>query len=230
MKAENLLKINSFLNDEQVERLIEMIGQLEFQDGRSTATERAIGVKNNLQLSQLSGYAKQAIEGVLIQAITSNQQIQETIFPLKVFPPIISKYTVGMYYGSHVDSPVMADAQVGLIRTDMAMTLFLAHANDYEGGELVLLTDEGEVAIKLNRGSAVFYPASILHRVNEVKKGERLAMISWIQSLIPDPGRRAIVAEIKKIERKISLGNPYSDEALGLLQVYSNLIKMWSII
>ena len=56
-----------------------------------------------------------------------------------------------MYYGSHVDSPVMADAQVGLIRTDMAMTLFLSNADDYDGGELVLLTDDGEVAIKLDK-------------------------------------------------------------------------------
>lgn len=230
MKVENLLKVESFLNDEQVNRLVEIIGQLEFQDGRSTASERAIEAKHNLQLNPVNGYAKQTIEGVLIQALTSNLLIQETIFPLKVYPPIISKYILGMYYGSHVDSPIMADAQVGLIRTDMAMTLFLSNADDYDGGELVLLTDDGEVAIKLDKGGAVFYPASIVHRVNEVKRGERLAMVSWIQSLIPDPGRRAIVAEIKKIERKISLIDPHSEEALGLLQVYSNLIKMWSII
>lgn len=41
---------------------------------------------------------------------------------------MISRYTAGMRYGTHVD-----DAVMGGIRTDISFTLFLADPSSYEG-------------------------------------------------------------------------------------------------
>ena len=51
----------------------------------------------------------------------------------------------------------------------MAMTLFLSNTDDYDGSELVLLTDDRY--IKLDK-EAVFYPASIVHWVSLSKEGK----------------------------------------------------------
>lgn len=230
MKIHHLDIVDNLFKEQELINLLEIVNELNFQDGKSTASERAVEVKHNLQAASFGGHAQQLIAQALINALSQNETVKNKILPLKVYPPIISKYLPGMQYGVHVDSPVMASADAGLVRTDIAMTLFLSDPTTYEGGELVLIIDNEEKAIKLNKGSAVFYPASMLHRVNMVKSGQRLAMVTWIQSLIPDAHKRNIIADIKRIEEKISSVNPHSSEALGLLQVYSNLIKMWSIL
>ncbi|MBK8112748.1 MAG: hypothetical protein IPK46_21795 [Saprospiraceae bacterium] len=87
--------------------------------------------------------------------------------------------------------------------------------------------NEGERQIKLNRGSAIIYPASVLHRVNTINSGQRIAIITWIQCLIADIEKRKLVAQIKNIQSQLEALDPKSTTALSLLQVYSNLMKMW---
>ena len=49
------------------------------------------------------------------------------------------------------------------------------HPTDYDGGELVIDFSTGDRSIKLPAGSAVLYPATALHRVTEVTRGQRQA-------------------------------------------------------
>ncbi len=42
-------------------------------------------------------------------------------------------------------------------------------------------------AIRLKAGDMILYPSTSLHRVAPVTRGERLAVVGWVQSLIRDP-------------------------------------------
>lgn len=80
-----------------------------------------------------------------------------------------------------------------VIRTDLAMTIFLSDPTAYEGGELVIQTSFGPVPLKPAKGDAILYPCQFLHCVNEVKKGERLAAVTWVQSNIQLTEQRQIL-------------------------------------
>jgi PKHD-type hydroxylase len=67
-----------------------------------------------------------------------------------------------------------------LMRTDISFTLFLSASEDYDGGELKIETPEGERSYKLPAGTLILYPASTLHRVEQVNRGIRYAAVSWI--------------------------------------------------
>ena len=219
--------IQNLLNERELSMITMVLSQLSFRDGSGTASDAARAVKNNLQVPKNEDNLKQQIDGIVLQALSSNLYVQNNLLPYKVLPCLISKYESGMFYGRHVDSPIMADPMVGIVRTDLAMTLFLSDAADYEGGELCLELKEGERQLKLNRGSAVIYPASVLHQVNTIKSGQRIAIVTWIQCLIGDIEKRKVVAQIKTIQTQLEALDPKSTEALSLLQVYSNLMKMW---
>lgn len=89
--------------------------------------------------------------------------------------PIISKTNCGSYYKPHHDS-----SKNGHYST----TIFLNDPDEYEGGELVLLTDGNPKKIKLKSGYAITYKTGILHEVLEVKSGSRYAAVFWTTSKI----------------------------------------------
>ncbi len=210
---------------EAIERLLQAA---HFEDGAATATDAAKSVKKNLQLPKAGSPAKQQIDSIIMQALAQSPLIQAALTPTRILPPIISKYEPGMHYGNHVDSPLMADPHMGAIRVDMAMTLFLAEPESYEGGELSLFTQTGEVKYKLPKGDAILYPATQIHSVLPVTKGVRLAAVTWLQCAVRDTQQREILFQLKSAQSMIEKKGGHPDENLVLLQVYSNLVRMWA--
>jgi hypothetical protein len=99
-----------------------------------------------------------------------------------------------MEYGAHVDAALMGDAT--LFRTDVSLTLFLNEPADYDGGELALESGSGELRVKLPARALVCYPTGQLHRVTPVTRGERLVVVSWIQSHVRDGGAREVLRDL----------------------------------
>ncbi|MBL0337120.1 MAG: Fe2+-dependent dioxygenase [Chitinophagaceae bacterium] len=217
------IQIPALLQEAELNRIDQLLPELQYQDGKATASMAARDIKNNVQ-------AEQGTAGLLeIQAIVNNALATSPIFniaalPKEVYSPIISKYGPGQYYGWHVDSPIMGNPPM---RTDLAMTIFLSDPATYEGGELVLQTASGAIAFKPAKGDAVLYPCQYLHCVNEVKSGERKAVVTWIQSNVASPEKRQILFDLNQIHAMLCQQNPHSQEANLLLQTHSNLFRMW---
>jgi len=132
-----------------------------------------------------------------------------------------------MHYGDHVDDPIMAQGGERL-RTDLSLTVFLAPPEQYQGGALVIRTPFGEQRVKLAAGDAVLYPSSSLHRVEEVSEGERLVALTWIQSHIRDPARRALLHELNLARGQLLEQAPTDPASQRVDQSYANLVRMWS--
>ena len=86
----------------------------------------------------------------------------------------------------------------------------------------------GEQKVKLPAGDAVMYPASSLHRVTEVTRGERLVAVTWVQSLVRDPARRELLYELQPGARTAAEGGARSRDTTHINAVYVNLVRMWS--
>ena len=105
--------------------------------------------------------------------------------------------------------------------------LFLTDPADYDGGELVIETMAGEQAIKLPAGAAIVYPATSLHRVEPVTRGERLACVGWVESRVRDPGAREILFDLERARRAIFKGQGKTAEFDLISRATANLLRRW---
>lgn len=216
------LVINNLLNQQQVEQINKLFDEDVFENGQLTASSAAKEVKNNLQMrNQSQQYL--SLQQILLSALNGNQLFRQAVVPKHVYPFLVSKYQQGMSYGWHVDSPLMGE----LMRSDIAMTIFLNSPSDYEGGELELQTPTGNQIYKLNVGDVICYPCTQLHQVREVVRGERKVAVTWVQSLLKSADQRKILFELQQVIESLRLKDLKSDEANLLQQSHSNLLRMW---
>ena len=62
----------------------------------------------------------------------------------------------------------------------LSLVLQLSNSEDYEGGELQLLTKSTPTSIIKQRGLITVFPAWTLHKVTPVSKGNRQTLVAWI--------------------------------------------------
>ncbi|MBL7731470.1 MAG: Fe2+-dependent dioxygenase [Chitinophagaceae bacterium] len=218
------IQIPGLLKPEEIQEVEGLMTSVQFVDGKATAGMAAREVKNNMQ-AEGNDKALFKIQELVDKALASSPLFNIAALPKTVYPPLLSKYTAGNFYGWHVDSPVMGDPPM---RTDLAMTIFLSDPSTYEGGELILQTASGNVVFKPNKGDAVLYPCQYLHCVNEVRSGARLAVVTWVQSNVASPEKRQILFDLNQVHAVLHQKDMHSPEANLLLQTHSNLFRMWA--
>lgn len=198
-------------------------------DGRVTAGEQGRPVKNNRQLAEGSPTAL-ALGDQVLAALERNPLFISAALPNQVYPPMFNRYAAGMYFGDHVDNAVRLLPGTGVkLRTDVSITLFLAEPDEYDGGELVIADRYGAQRVKLAAGDAVVYPSSSVHQVTEVTRGARLACFFWIQSLVADDARRALLFDLDQAQRRLAATGADAEARTQLMNSYHNLLRMWSI-
>jgi PKHD-type hydroxylase len=74
----------------------------------------------------------------------------------------------------------------------------------------------------------LLYPASSVHRVAAVTRGERLASFFWIQSLVRDAGERKLLFDLDLAIRKLSQTQADHPALVELTGVYHNLLRRWA--
>jgi len=222
--SQQLVLIPELLTAAELITIDALIAGAGFVDGKLTASLAAKDVKNNLQIE--SGNANLAeIQKIITNALSQSPLFNIAALPKTVYPFLVSKYSAGKYYGWHVDSPVMGNPP---IRTDLAMTIFLSDPASYEGGELSIQSGTGITNFKPAKGDAVLYPCQYLHCVNEIKSGERVAAVTWIQSNVKEPGQRQILFELNQVHSALFQQAPNAPATNLLLQTHSNLFRMWA--
>lgn len=216
------LHLSQLLSGEQLQQINELSKQAAYLDGKSTASSAAKLVKHNLQMdAQSQPYAM--AQQIILGALNQSSLFREATFIKNIYPFLLSKYTQGMEYGWHVDSPLMGN----MMRTDIAITIYLNNPDEYDGGELELQTPLGNQLYKLAAGDALCYPCTQVHRVRPVTKGQRLVAVSWIESMVKSTEERKILFEMQQTIEAL-LQTAAKEEANKLQQIRSNLIRMWA--
>ena len=209
----------------EVDELSKLIADSSFEDGIATAGSQARRVKKNEQLARADRNKPEAQKRVR-DALMRSIEFRRATLPKSIRPCLVSRYRPGMHYGQHVDNGVMGTDNP--VRSDIAVTLFLCEPTQYEGGELVIHTNFGPREVKLPLGAAVVYPASSLHEVTPLTRGERLCAVTWVQSLVRDPARREILYELDLVRRRLHEKQPDAEETYLVQKNHANLIRMWA--
>jgi len=221
-----LTHIKAVLNQEQLTTARQLMAAGEFSDGSSSAGMAARRVKHNEELV-LGQKPMSDLNNLVMGNLVKHPTYRSAALPLKIAAPYYAHYTQGMSYGEHVDDPIMGSGPE-IYRSDVSVTIFLNNPDDYDGGELVVQTSFGEQQVKLPAGDAILYPSSSVHRVAEVARGERLVAVSWIQSLVQEPGKRTLLHDLNQAREKLLREKPDADETRQVNQSYINLVRMWS--
>jgi PKHD-type hydroxylase len=74
----------------------------------------------------------------------------------------------------------------------------------------------------------VLYPASSLHHVTPVTRGQRISSFFWIQSMVRDDGERALLFYLDLGIQQLVRSLPENNVAVQLTGVYHNLLRRWA--
>jgi PKHD-type hydroxylase len=141
---------------------------------------------------------------------------------------MFNRYRQGMLFGSHVDGSIRMLGQAQKLRTDLSATLFLSAKEAYEGGELIIENDFGSQTVKLDAGDLIVYDATARHRVSPCTRGERLASVFWIQSLVRGDLERTQLFELDRTIQKLTELKADPDCLVRLATHYHSLLRLWS--
>jgi PKHD-type hydroxylase len=214
-------EIPDLLSPAQVAELKAIAAAGTFVDGRITNPHSK--VKNNLQLNDRGAYERSS--QLVLQAMLAHEDFRNFSFPAVIAPPLLTRYTAGMYYGAHPDA-AMLPLQIGPLRSDLSCTIFLNDPDSYSGGALRVQIGTRDLRFRGTPGGAIVYPSDMLHEVEKVTEGERLVAITFIQSRIADRQRRELLYELNEVAALEGLKMSFENYS-RLQLVQNNLLRMW---
>jgi PKHD-type hydroxylase len=223
-----LIRIPDVLTVEQVAQCRGRLDTARWVDGNVTSGHQSARAKFNEQLPE-DGPEARELGATILDALARNPLFFSAALPKQVFPPLFNRYGPGMTFGNHVDSAIRTHDASGLrIRTDLSATLFLADPDEYDGGELVIEDTYGAQRVKLPAGHLVLYPSSSVHRVEPVTRGTRIASFLWLQSMVREDTRRALLFDLDMSIMKLTARHSGDPSLVSLVGTYHNLLRMWS--
>lgn len=223
-----LIEIPAVFSPEETAGIRTRLDQAGWRDGAGTAGHVAARAKTNLQLADGDPLGSE-IGAAIVERLAANPRFVAAALPLRILPPRFNLYTGGGAYGRHIDSAVFsAPGTRERVRSDLSATLFLSDPETYEGGELVAEFGMVRERVKLPAGHLLLYPANSLHQVMPVTGGARLAAFFWIQSLVRDQARRAMLLELDDSIQALAGRGANDDEVVRLTGLYHNLLREWA--
>jgi len=213
--------IENVLNAEEIAELRSIAARAPFVDGRISAPGAPL--KNNVVMVDRAMFDRSA--QLVADALYRSEDFRVFALPKAMAPPILTKYGVGMYYGTHTDAAFMQLPSRSL-RSDLSCTVFLSDPGSYEGGDLIARLGNAEVRLRAAAGCAVVYPSTTIHRVEEVTRGERLVALTFIESRIADGEQRELLYELNEVAAMA--GEKMDVHTYTRLQrVQQNLMRKW---
>ena len=215
---------STLLDDEEIRIFQSKLNQNydNWEDGKKTAGSHAAQVKNNLQLSRNSEISK-SLSKLVIKKILANPLIKSFSLPKKIHSIMFTKSSEGMKYGRHIDNAFMSSG-----RADLSFTIFINEKNNYDGGELIVENINSENKFKLNSGEILIYPSTYLHSVEEIKSGDRLVCVGWIESYVKSIEEREYLFDIDAGARSLLSKYGRSTDLDLIFKSYSNFLRLLS--
>lgn len=228
-----ILEIKNILTPEELKQIAQISKTAEWQDGHQTAGKIDVQSKKNLEVKNGSDSHKQLARVVML-AMAEHVELEYAITPTGSSVPIFSKYTKGMSYPEHLDTPIVGYKNPSgsifpsRFRADVSGTLFLNNPSDYEGGELVINSPNGSLAFKAQAGSLVTYPSNWLHHINKVTSGDRRVAVLWFQSLYRSPEQRQCIYQLRSATSKLIAKYPEEEELKRVRSSLNGLMQMFA--
>ena len=200
--------------------LMNQIRGLKKHSGSRTAEGLASQVKNNKQIERTE--LTRALFDKLEDRLLKNPAFQVFALPKSIPRMFFNLYEEGDYYGVHSDAAIIKGRA-----TDLSFTVFLSDPHSYEGGELSMKTDVGELDVKLSAGYGMLYSTGVLHEVKEVKKGARWALVGWVESFVHSAEDRQLLIGLADLKEDLK-SNGMDNQAIKMNKLRNDLIRRFA--
>lgn len=118
-----------------------------------------------------------------IKEVTDNINDRLFHFDLRYFPNMqFTSYSIGDHYGWHMD--LIPNQKHQLFVRKLSLSVILSNPIEHEGGELEINrydNDGCEISLKPEKGTVVFFPSFMQHRVTKITKGIRRSLVIWVE-------------------------------------------------
>lgn len=217
------LVVKNVLSPEEVEQVRSIARSVRFIDGRASNPHNL--AKDNQQMDPSQPDAQRA-SNIAGAAIARNQEIANFVFPKRIAAPLLARYEPGMKYGAHADAPFLPLPN-GPLRSDVSGTIWIADPSTYDGGELTIHLGTEKVSVKGEPGAMVVYPSTTLHEVTPVTRGQRLVMITFIESVVSDQTDRELLFTLNEVHALEGLKMDWQNRT-RLQYVIASLHRRWA--
>jgi len=217
------LNVKDVLTPSEVAQIRQIAKSVRFLDGRASNPHNL--AKDNLQMDITQPEALRA-SNIAGAAIARNEELKNFVFPKRIASPLLARYEPGMKYGTHADAPFIP-LPTAPLRSDVSGTVWIADPSTYEGGELVIHLGSEAVSIKGEPGSMVVYPSTTLHEVKPVTSGQRLVLITFIESVISDQVERELLWQLNEVHALEGLKMEWETRT-RLQYVIASLHRRWA--
>lgn len=218
--------LEDVLNPARLAEIRRVLDASEFVDGRVTGGKRGETKKDNMQVKPSEAVTRQVLPAIQ-QALYDHPVFRKYALPKRIHLNI-NRYEKGMRYDDHTDAGLVGMFPHNAARSDLSMTLFLNDPGEYEGGELVVQMPTGEERVKLPGGDAILYSGGMVHRVEPIQSGARLAAFAWVESMIRDPQRRQIAYDAHLLRTDMAEKGAAEAHITAVDNLYNNLIRLWA--
>jgi PKHD-type hydroxylase len=225
-----LLHVRHVLTTDELRDARAILARAPWGDGRVTAGVQSAQAKNNQQLPQDSAETR-ALQKIVLAGLNRHHVFFSAALPRRVFPPLFNRYGGSTNsFANHVDNAIryLPGGRAERVRTDISCTLFLADADEYDGGELMIEDTYGAQRVKLPAGDMVLYPGTSVHRVEPVTRGFRLASFFWIESMVRSDEQRRLLFDMDMNLVRLREQHGETEAAVALTGTYHNLLRMWA--
>ena len=218
------LLVDNLLTSAEIQTLREIATQAKFIDGRLTNPHNT--VKSNV-IAEVGDPLAQKASQLALTALQRSEQARNFVLPQRV-----AAADAVSVRGRH---DLRSARRYGLLAgraAAHALRCFLHHVRigsvDLRGRGTGRVHGVREpCAIKGKPGQAVFYPSTAIHQVAPVTAGERLVVITFIESQIPDQLQRDLIYTLGEVRALEGLKMDWRNRT-QLEYVISNLQRMWS--
>jgi PKHD-type hydroxylase len=217
------LQIENFLTAAEVQSVSALALEAKFIEGRRSNPHN---LTKDSQIGDPTDPAAQKASQIALAAFQRSEEARDFVFPHRIAAPTLCRYAVGMKYGPHIDAAFLP-LNPQPLRSDVSCTIFISNPTEYAGGDLVAHLGSEIIRIKGNPGAAVFYPSTTVHQVVPVTSGERLVIITFIESQIPDQLQRDMLYTLGEVRALEALKMDWRNRT-NLDYVIMNLHRMWS--
>ena len=181
-KIPQLVHVQEFLDDTEIKILFDSVKGVEKTEGRITVNDKNDGYRD--VGIQVVGHDKDGVADVVMKIMKTIEHANNRFwnFSIKGIMEDIQLLTYKKNQQYKLHSDILWDyLNSEHPNRKLTFILQLSDEKSYEGGKVVLHNDEmGEMTIDRKKGSLVFFPAFIPHKVYPIKSGTRKSIIGWI--------------------------------------------------
>ena len=130
-------------------------------------------------------------------ALRANEEFNANAFPRRIILPIFSSYNKNKNIKT---CRLSINGTIPWMRTDLSITIFLNDPDAYKGGSWYWKLHLENMNINCPR-RCNSVPTLCTSREKNYQ-GRRLAAVTWIESMIPDPQKREILNDFGEVAKQ----------------------------